>query len=381
MRTIPRYRLLFFCGATYVAGAEIHMLALMRELHRRGHRVACVVSGWNDGDFIGRLDDAKIPYFTAKLGWLYLRKPAWTLDTMRHYAGARLAIARALKSFQPDATIHTGYRSVLALPGLIDRATALVHILAPDRVSRRTRMLYRWSSSRAALFCANSEFMRKWSIEIGLAADQIVVSYPPVEAAAESEQGLEVRQGPVRVGIVGQVIPSKGHSDLFHAVASLSAEGCSLELHVYGTGPSEHVQEVHRLAYAVGITSIVHFHGFERSRARIYRNLDVVAVPTRDKEAFGLVAAEPALWGLPVVLPRAGGLVEVVVDEKTGLFYRHRDIDDLTSKLRALVESAELRHRLGAAAKDYVSEHFALASIIDRYEDTLHSLACKQRPR
>ena len=119
-----------------------------------------------------------------------------------------------------------------------------------------------------------------------------MVSYPPVEAAAEAEQELETHHGPVRVGIVGQVIPLKGHADLFRAAATLSAEGCSLELHVYGTGPSEHVQELHRLAHALGITSIVHLHGFERSLARIYRNLDIVAVPTRDEEGFGMVAAE-----------------------------------------------------------------------------------------
>ena len=37
-------RLLFYCGGSYVYGAEILILAVMRELAARGHDVRCMAS-------------------------------------------------------------------------------------------------------------------------------------------------------------------------------------------------------------------------------------------------------------------------------------------------------------------------------------------------
>jgi glycosyltransferase involved in cell wall biosynthesis len=71
-----------------------------------------------------------------------------------------------------------------------------------------------------------------------------------------------------------------------------------------------------------------------------------------DNEALGLSIVEAMACGLPVVATNVGGIPEVVVDGKTGFLVPPRDPIALASKLATLVESEELRLRMGALAAE-----------------------------
>src|SRR3989442_762168 len=100
--TGSRKRVLFFTGGSYVSGLEIVTLHLMKGLKEEGYEVRSVVNGWNDGNFKHMLDEAEIKYYVVKLGWLYIRKPLWTIDTLIHYPKAFFTCKKIIQDYNPD---------------------------------------------------------------------------------------------------------------------------------------------------------------------------------------------------------------------------------------------------------------------------------------
>lgn len=95
----------------------------------------------------------------------------------------------------------------------------------------------------------------------------------------------------------------------------------------------------------------VHFTGMlsgeELSQA--YASGDIFITPS-ESETLGFVVLEAMASGVPVVCARAGGIPDIVnQDGVTGFLYTPGDVDDCVGKLKALIESPELRDRTGRA--------------------------------
>jgi starch synthase len=81
-----------------------------------------------------------------------------------------------------------------------------------------------------------------------------------------------------------------------------------------------------------------------------WRDADLFVMPTRN-EAFGLVYQEAAAAGLPAIGSRLNAVPEIIEDGTTGLLVEPRNTAALVAALGKLVDSAELRERLGRAAR------------------------------
>lgn len=97
------------------------------------------------------------------------------------------------------------------------------------------------------------------------------------------------------------------------------------------------------------------------------RSLFSVA-PSLWPEPFGLVALEAAAAGKPIVASDIGGLRDIVVDGETGFLVPPEDRPALIETLRKLIADADLRARLGAAAKERAAS-FNPAGIVPLYEE------------
>jgi glycosyltransferase involved in cell wall biosynthesis len=105
-----------------------------------------------------------------------------------------------------------------------------------------------------------------------------------------------------------------------------------------------------------------------------YERAAVVAVPSR-REGYGVAAREAMAWGRPVVASAVGGLLDAVEDGVTGVLVPPADVDALRSALERLLGDAELRRRLGAAARAKVrrelSRQASTDALVGVYETAL----------
>jgi starch synthase len=84
--------------------------------------------------------------------------------------------------------------------------------------------------------------------------------------------------------------------------------------------------------------------------ASSWRDADLFVMPTRN-EAFGLVFQEAAAAGIPAIGSRLNAIPEIIDDGKTGLLVTPGNTAELVEALTRLIDSADLRERLGRAAR------------------------------
>jgi glycosyltransferase involved in cell wall biosynthesis len=102
---------------------------------------------------------------------------------------------------------------------------------------------------------------------------------------------------------------------------------------------------------------------------------DIAVVPSLEPEPFGMVAIEAMACGLPVLAARHGGLLDIVEDGVTGLFFEPRDARSLAEMLFRLLKDPQLRARMGVAGAQRQRAMFSLQTQIERTRAVCHELA------
>jgi glycosyltransferase involved in cell wall biosynthesis len=101
--------------------------------------------------------------------------------------------------------------------------------------------------------------------------------------------------------------------------------------------------------------------------AALYRQADIVVVPSVWDEPFGLVAVEAMATGRPVCASRVGGLQTIVRHLETGFLFPRGDSAELAKQLSLLLDNAELRTQFGKAGRAVVEEEYAWPRVIARH--------------
>jgi glycosyltransferase involved in cell wall biosynthesis len=188
-------------------------------------------------------------------------------------------------------------------------------------------------------------------------------------AAKRSDETKRLPQ--VSIGIIGQVGKWKGHEDLIQAMSILKNKGLPFVCRVYGTGDVHYITLLKSQIQNLGLDRYFEWAGFVEDRETIFNNIDICVVPSRISEAFGMVAAEAAWFGVPTVATRVGALGEIIKDGETGYLVGLMNIRQLAEKIELLTESRELRERMGSAARKYASEHLTSSRMVEEIESIL----------
>jgi glycosyltransferase involved in cell wall biosynthesis len=120
-----------------------------------------------------------------------------------------------------------------------------------------------------------------------------------------------------------------------------------------------------REAKRLGVLSHLELPGFlDRKEIRNrFAECSVFALPT-EREAMSIVCVEALSAGLPVVAMNMGGVSDVVAQGEEG--YLCGSSDEFISSIVRLVENAELRNKLAAAAPSRV-QRFSWDGVIERH--------------
>ena len=169
-----------------------------------------------------------------------------------------------------------------------------------------------------------------------------------------------------RLVAVGRFVERKGIGDVVEALADVP----DAELLIAG-GPDADELEGHpeaerlrRLARRAGVADRVSLLGrLGRSEVpALLRSADaVVCVPWY--EPFGIVPLEAMACGVPVVATAVGGMIDTVVDGRTGLHVPPRRPQELAATLAPLLADASLRRALGAAGARRARERYGWARV------------------
>lgn len=188
---------------------------------------------------------------------------------------------------------------------------------------------------------------------LGIPADRIQVVENAVDTEALRDLAPPSEQGPLRIGYLGTVIPSKGLDTLIAAQQALPPGTATLSIH--GNSVPYHGDEGFLTRAFAGLrpTDQISYHGpYETSDLpRLLAEIDVLVAPSLWHEAFGLTVREAMAAGRPVIVNRMGGLQDAVTEGIEGHIVEPGNVSQLTDTLAALAADRTMLRSMGTAAR------------------------------
>jgi glycosyltransferase involved in cell wall biosynthesis len=308
-------------------------------------------------------------------GWLRLREIASVVLPRAQ------VVLRHLRRETPDL-VYLANGVAPNLDALVAAARAgvptLVHEKGFRRIGPRERFASRWIDT----FVGMTELVTAHAKSRGIRARRHVTVYDGIDCehfaaggggAVRRELGIAA-DAPV-IGIVGHIQSWKGQDLVVQATAMLRARHPALRCLIVGgvhRQGAEYAERMRARIAAEGLGEHVILTGARRDVAACLEAMDVAVHASTNPEPFGRVLIEAMALGRPLVAPREGGPLEIVVDGETGLLVPPRDPAALAAAIDRLVGDPALRRRMGDAGRARVDAVFdirhhvhALTTIFD----------------
>jgi glycosyltransferase involved in cell wall biosynthesis len=124
-----------------------------------------------------------------------------------------------------------------------------------------------------------------------------------------------------------------------------------------------------------GLGDRVGFTGVVADSSAAMRALDIVVHASTDPEPFGLVIAEAMACAKAVITSGAGGARELIEPGVNALVHTPGDARSLAQAIDTLARDANLRARLGTAARTAAEQRFARRRLVNEFTPIYERLA------
>jgi glycosyltransferase involved in cell wall biosynthesis len=164
---------------------------------------------------------------------------------------------------------------------------------------------------------------------------------------------------------LGRLVTDKGCDLLIRSVAILRDAGLALPLTIIGTGSED--AALKKQVADLHLEELVQFAGALRGEAlaRELNQHEVLVVPSRWAEPFGIVALEAIACGCLVLGSAGGGLPDAIGG--CGITFKNGDADDLARAIREIVTKPDLIDRCRQAVFGHLNKHRS-ETVARRYE-------------
>jgi glycosyltransferase involved in cell wall biosynthesis len=188
--------------------------------------------------------------------------------------------------------------------------------------------------------------------------------FQPNEAVKkEVRQELGITENEVVYMFLGRMNKDKGINELAIAFNTLNKKYNNVRLLLVG-GDEKNMtktiqQKVDNIEAAI-------FYGVTPTPERLLQACDVFCLPSY-REGFGTSVIEASLLEKPVICSDTYGLMETIIENKTGLRHKVADVDSLFYQMEKLVNDNKLREELGREGRNYVLENFSAELISEKW--------------
>lgn len=383
------HRVLFIENSIGLSGSTMSLVTLLNRLDRRRFEPLIAVSRPEQGDYVRQhlLEPAEIALVSPRLGlkhsgWIRrlgtpdsrvprpLRRPILRLAGLLDLAVVALPYAFRLRRFAGRRVdvIHQNNGcdfGAIMLARMLDRP-----LVTYQRGDEWNSPVVRWFARGVTTFVANSVATRRSLEALHVPAERMSVIYPPLELGVFHGRGdgtaarraLGIDADTPLIGIVGIMVPWKGHGVFLRAVRAIRDRVPGLHALVIGGHPpggEAYVDELKAIAADLGVGDHVTFTGFRPDVADVLPALDVVTHTSIEPEPFGRVITEAMAMKRPVVASAAGGPVEIIEDGVSGFLVTPGDHEALAERVVELLKNPSRARLIGERAAHDVAQRFS----------------------
>lgn len=182
-------------------------------------------------------------------------------------------------------------------------------------------------------------------------------------------RGIGIPEEATLIISAGELIERKNHEVIIRALAKIGNQ--NIYYAIAGKGPlKEHLEN---LAKELGVIDRVKFLGFRTDVFELYHAADISVFPSKI-EGLGLAGVEAMAAGIPLVSSNVHGILDYVIDGKTGYAIDPKDVDGYAAAIKKLAESPALRESMKEdclKAVEPFEKTNALRVMWDIYEEVL----------
>ena len=328
-----------------IGGIETVMLELSKRFSKDGYDVVV----FSDKKCDASLEDfSVIPITVPK----FLRKHA-----------KKLALYIRARKTPPGIVVCDSWKSVEALPNLgLCRRCVLAHgqeYLVTGRKKRRVEK----NINKADIVVSSSQYTADL---LGMVSNEAIkkthVIFPTYSVIDPGDVDKKHREL-TRLLSISRLDKRKGHSQILEALVDIVESLPPFEWIVAGDGPNR--VQLEKLVHELGLSSYVRFVGKvdDIEKKKLLEDSDLFLMPSiqidGSVEGFGISYIEAASYGIPSIAGRSGGVLEAVIDGKTGWNVDPNDIEKLRPVLLEAISDKKVLLNRGANAKEAFMKRFS----------------------
>lgn len=159
---------------------------------------------------------------------------------------------------------------------------------------------------------------------------------------------------------MGRLTRDKGLYDLIEAFATVAATNPRVELWLVGPDEERLQQQLERRSRRG--TGRVQWLGQTAQPERYMAGADVLVLPSY-REGFGSVVIEAAACAVPTVAYRIDGVIDAVVEGRTGVLVESRNVDAFAAAMSALSLDPVRRQQFGRQALERTAKEFSSQAV------------------
>jgi glycosyltransferase involved in cell wall biosynthesis len=334
-------------GAGDWGGASRSMFVLLKALDRK--RFEPLVLFPSEGPVLPALDRMNIRY---------LIRPPHHYEKPFRYLGDVVRAARLFRREHVDL-LHINYADFWRMAEV--EGARLLGI--PAFVHLRMVVQHPGPSfGRCTQAIGNSRFTAQASNLRGVPAAVMhnIVDLDRYDAAVDIRTELGVEPGDIVITFAGQVRRNKGVDLLIEAATAIPDPRARFlivgECRDKSRFPDSYTPE--GLAADIAHDPRIRYVGYRDDIQNVYFSSDIVVMPSRWDEPFGLINIEAGATRRPIVAAAVGGIPEIVVHGETGFLFERGDAAAFAGYLRRLAVDEALRRRMGEAGRCHVERNF-----------------------
>lgn len=231
-------------------------------------------------------------------------------------------------------------------------------------------------------YCVSS-MTRQSLIEAGIPVEKARVIHTGINVSSFSNTTSSFQKNHQNVTtsilFVGRLTAEKGIETAIKAVQELLLKQGhkDIEFHIVGTGLKEYEAILEQMAHKNGLFDRIIFLGHvpKESMPEVYRQHDILLVPSEWQEPFSRVVLEGMASGLAIIATPCGGTSEVINDKENGLLFTPGDSFDLAEKIEQLIFDRALCYQIAQNGQKWAVEKFSETGMLDEIEAYLLQIA------
>jgi glycosyltransferase involved in cell wall biosynthesis len=254
------------------------------------------------------------------------------------------------------------------------------HLSTPIKGGLNARILYRWLAD--AVVCTSQAAKFKLIDLIGPGHKvECIATGVNEKSLLQGDQDaqvtrslLKVESHQIAVGTACVLRSWKGIEE-FLAAADTFKNNPDIKFFVFGGGSGlNYYENLYKTRYS---KANVIFTGHLENITSSIMALDIFCLLSTAHEGISQASLQASYLQKPLITTTVGGLPEVCIDQVTGLLVEPKQSAQVVNALQKLIESPELRVKLGLKGHQKVKEQFTFDQTLDQMEAVFRSVARK----